>query len=190
MGKLEKKSQKHRRKENLQKGILMAVGAVGFLSVALVAPNVLQILGRSSKKFFKNNIYRSRDRLIEKGLLVFVKKGNKKYLQLTKKGKRQLLEWGILECPTVQSRRWDKKWRILSFDIWERRREVRNKLRLVLKRIGFYPLHQSLWVYPYDCEDFIQLLKTDLNVGRGVLYVIADQIENDRALRDHFNLGD
>ena len=189
MGKLEKITRERRRKENIQKGILMAVGAAGLLSVALLAPNALQVIDRSAKKFFTNNIYRSRDRLIEKGLLVFVQKGGKKYLQITKNGERQLLLWGVAGYVLPKPKRWDKKWRMLSFDIWERRRGVRDKLRLVLRRIGFYQLHKSLWVYPYDCEDFIQLLKADFRVGKGVLYVIADQIENDKALREHFDLG-
>ena len=73
-------------------------------------------------------------------------------------------------------------------DIWEKRREVRDKLRLVLRRMGFYQMQRSVWVYPYDCEDFIQLLKVDFKVNAGMLYVIADQIEHEWILRKHFKL--
>ena len=45
-----------------------------------------------------------------------------------------------------------------------------------------------MWVYPYDCEDIIGLLKTDFGVGKDVLYIIADEIENDRHLRHEFDL--
>jgi len=45
-----------------------------------------------------------------------------------------------------------------------------------------------MWIYPYDCEDFLALLKTDFRMGRNVLYIIADRVEADKKLRQHFNL--
>ena len=51
-----------------------------------------------------------------------------------------------------------------------------------------YRLQDSVWVYPYDCEDIIGLLKTDIGVGKDLLYMIADEIENDRHLRENFGL--
>src|SRR3989344_7555325 len=185
MGKLEKKSKQKRKKENIQRGILITVGAVGFLSVALLAPNAIKMFGRNPAKFFKNNIYRSRDKLIEKGLLAYTQKNGKKYLVLTGKGERKLREWGVAGYSLDKPKRWDKKWRILTFDIWEKRREVRDKLRLVLRRMGFYQMQRSVWVYPYDCEDFIQLLKADFRIGKGMVYIIADQVENAKILEKH-----
>ena len=186
MGALENQARKNQRKKNIQKGILMAVATAGLLSVALVAPNVLKVLGKRPDKFFKYNANKSRDRLLEDSFIIFEEKKGKKYLKLTEKGDRKLREWGVVGYHIDKPKRWDKKWRILTFDIWERRRYVRDKLRLVLRRIGFYQMQRSVWVYPYDCEDFIQLLKADFKVGSGMLYVIADQIENDKVLRKHF----
>ena len=54
--------------------------------------------------------------------------------------------------------------------------------------IGFVRLQDSVWVYPYDCEDLITLLKADFRVGKDVLYLIVDSIENDKYLRAEFNL--
>lgn len=54
--------------------------------------------------------------------------------------------------------------------------------------LGFVRLQDSVWVYPYDCEDLITLLKADLKVGKDVLYVVADRIEYDQPLRTLFDL--
>ena len=77
---------------------------------------------------------------------------------------------------------------MLVFDIPERRRAVRTKIRAALISLGFVRLQDSVWVYPYDCEDLITLLKTDFKVGKDVLYVIADRIEFDKPLRILFGL--
>jgi hypothetical protein len=43
-----------------------------------------------------------------------------------------------------------------------------------------------VWVYPYDCEDLITLLKADFKIGKDLLYVITESIENDKWLRQSF----
>lgn len=57
-----------------------------------------------------------------------------------------------------------------------------------MQSFGFYRLQDSVWVYPYDCEDVIGLLKTNLGLGSAVLYMIVEKIENDRRLREHFEV--
>lgn len=85
-------------------------------------------------------------------------------------------------------RRWDEKWRIVIFDIWERRRGIRDRLRLTLKKAGFKRIQDSVWVCPYDCEELITFLRADLKLGKGILYLIAEGIEDDGRLRRLFKL--
>lgn len=188
---LEEKSRKRSRKQNIQQVILSSVALAGIVSVSLIAPNAMQGfrfvgLGKRHSRFFQHSTNRARNRLVEKGLLEYVE--GKKYIQLTEKGRKQLRVWGLADYEIKKPRRWDKKWRILIFDVKESRRAVRDKLRLVLSKMGFYKLQQSVWIYPYDCEEFAQLLKVDFKVGWDVLYIIADQVENESRLRQHFQL--
>jgi phenylacetic acid degradation operon negative regulatory protein len=46
--------------------------------------------------------------------------------------------------------KWDGVWRLLSFDIPERRRRDRDLLRRRLSELGYGMLHQSLWISPHD----------------------------------------
>jgi DNA-binding transcriptional regulator PaaX len=176
MGQLEKKNGVRRRKENLQKIILGTVSTVGVLSISLVAPNVIgamKKLGILPRLRQKEYVSSSASKLVKRGLLKF-KNG---YYQLTDNYK--------LNRP----KKWDGKWRMIIFDIPEKKKRVRKQVSTLFNQAGFYRLQDSVWVYPYDCEDIIGLLKTDFGVGKDVLYVIADEIENDHRLRQEFSLN-
>jgi DNA-binding transcriptional regulator PaaX len=109
-------------------------------------------------------------------------------LRLTDRGRRDYEREQAAQQTTARSLKWDGAWRVLIFDIPEHRRKQRLQLRFQLKRIGFIRLQDSVWVYPYDCEDFVVLLKADLKIGKDLLYIIADSLEGDEPLRKHFKL--
>lgn len=189
MGTLEAESRKRTRNRNLQKIILGVVATAGLLSVATVAPNAIAVLGIlggfGKKKRQREIIENSRKRLVTHGLLEYTPEG---FLKLTPKGEIKLRQLELHEYKIKKPKRWDKKWRLLIFDIREERRPTRDKIRRTLVAIGFARLQDSVWVYPYDCEDLITLLKADFKIGKDVLYIIADTIENDLWLKKQFNL--
>jgi hypothetical protein len=57
-----------------------------------------------------------------------------------------------------------------------------------LQKIGFIKIQDSVWAYPYDCEEVLALIRADLRLGGGVIYLIAEGIENDKSLRMKFGL--
>ncbi len=67
--------------------------------------------------------------------------------RLTNKGFGEL----SLEFPFVRFLRekWDGKWRILSYEIPETKRELRDKLRREVTGWGLGPWHRSFWVTPH-----------------------------------------
>lgn len=188
MGKLEEESRKRSRKENLQQIILNSVAIAGILSVGLVAPNALKAmnkLGILPKPRQREYVSSSATKLVKRGLLKF--KDN--YYQLTKKGEKLLRRWELADYSLKRPKKWDGKWRMIIFDIPEKKRRIRMQVLSLFHQAGFHRLQDSVWVYPYDCEDVIGLLKTDFDVGKEVLYIIADEIENDRHLRSEFGLN-
>lgn len=188
MGKLEKASLKRTRIKSVQKIILQTIAVAGVLSVALLAPNALvalKKLGLIPKPRQKEIFNISRKRLIKVGLVEYSEKG---FLRLTEKGEEKLKQLELHGYRIKKPRRWDKKWRVLIFDVPEDRKSIREKIRRTLITIGFKRLQDSVWVYPYDCEDLITLLKVDFKIGRELLYIISDSIENDKFLREAFGL--
>ncbi len=187
MGQIEQKSKERMRRNNLRKYVLSAVALSGGLAVAVVAPNVLQLLGSKGLSVVPRQgelITRTRKRLTKLGLLSF-RSGS---IYLTEKGERALRDFERAEYQIKKPRRWDGRWRILTFDIPEKRKVLRDKVRQTLVAVGFVKLQNSVWIYPYDCEDLIVLLKADFRIGKDMLYVIADSIEGDWVYRKHFQL--
>lgn len=188
MGNIERRGKARARKRNLHRAILGAVSVTGLLAVALVAPNLpaalkrLGMLPTGSKDV--GTINRARNTLLAKGLLSRTKDG---YLELTESGRLELART-LSTDRTRRAPRWDGRWRVLIFDIPEKRRLVRDRMRLMLKDIGFILLQDSVWAYPYDCEEIVALIKTELQLGSRVLYMIVDEMEGDSTLRRRFGL--
>lgn len=56
---------------------------------------------------------------------------------------------------------WDNKWRVVIFDINEKKRNQRNNLRFKLVSLGFGMLQKSVYISPLDVlGDFQEYLKT------------------------------
>jgi hypothetical protein len=187
MGHLERESKKRRRKGDMQRLILSTVAVAGGLAVAAVAPNVLGAIvkmGILPKTRDSEMVQRARKNLVMKGFLVY----EGKFLRLTPKGEKLLQHLKLKDYKLEKPKRWDKRWRVLIFDIPERRRAVRAQVRTVLGKIGFIRLQDSVWLYPYDCEEVVTLIKADLKIGKDILYLIVDTIEHDASYRQHFGL--
>lgn len=185
MGKIEEKSRKRSKRKNLKQVILATIAGAGVLSVGLLAPNVIGAmakLGIIPKKRQKEYVSSSASKMTKKGLLKY----NGKFYELTSLGKKRLRKWEFSDFKFNKPKRWDGKWRVIIFDIPDKKRRARDQIRYLFKSAGFYLLQESVWIYPYDCEDIVALLKTDFGIGKNLLYLIVEELENDRHLREEF----
>jgi CRISPR-associated endonuclease Cas2 len=183
---LEAEVRKELRNTKIRRAILGTLQLTGALTLLVVAPNVLDVLGRELNRRNKMNVRNSLQRMINAGLIERKTMNGRLTFSITAKG-TQYLYRNILE--PKKPLKWDGKWRIVIFDIPQSRRTLRNKLRASLIEIGFLKLQASVWIYPYDCEDLMTLLKTEFRVGKDVLYIIADKLERDSSLRKEFGLS-
>ncbi len=193
MGNLEQSIKKKDKRKNIQKIILNTIYALGILSVVAVAPNVFSVIRqfegpRKRKKNLKYSINESFARLKEKGLIEIFEINGKKVTRITKKGEDKLDFLDKHDFKLKIPKKWDGRWRVVIFDIKESRSKTRFLLRKTLSQIGFIRLQKSVWLYPYDCEDLVSLLKADFKIGKDVLYMIVEKLENDWHLRKTFNL--
>ena len=192
MNDLEKELKQKERIGKTQKIILNIIATAGIVSVAVLAPNALQVFGMISKEIERRKKYEiksSLSKLANRGLVKFKKnKNGKTFAKLTQKGEKILRLAEINNYQIKKPKKWDGKWRVITFDIKEARKSTRNKIRHTLKTIGFCQLHKSVWIYPYDCEDFITLLKADFKIGRDLLYMIVWKLEYEKPLLNSFKL--
>ena len=192
MGKLESEARIERRKGYIRQALLASVAIPGILLVAAAVPNVIQLIEKfaPNKYKLKYRLKSTASRLVALGQIRFVERDGKKHMEITEKGRHAFeLEKQKALLRGRQKRRWDKRWRMIIFDIPERYRGTRDKLRILLRSLGFVRLQASVWVFPYDCEEVVTLLKAELGVGYSTLYTIVEKIEDDKKLKEHFNLG-
>lgn len=109
----------------------------------------------------------------------FSKKGLEKVSRLMSREKE------VLKMPS----KWDKKWRIVIFDIPEKMKKTRNAFRESLKRMGFRLLQNSIWMCPYGNFDEIQDLAKELHIEKYVVLIGADRISNDVLCKKIFSLS-
>lgn len=187
---LEVRAKIRAKRQRIQDIVVRSLLLAGTLGVAIAAPNSVQLLRYVQKYIDRKDakldrrISQAVSRLKQKGIVGRDEKGR---FRLTEKGERiaaTLETLDLSERPLF----WDGKWRIVIFDIWERRRAARDRLRIILERNGFAKIQNSVWVYPYDCEELLVFLRTHLSLGKGIIYIIANEIENDAQLRNFFHL--
>ena len=186
-------AKKIRRRDSIQKALLTTLLVGGMIMVG-AAPriNILKLLENKKRNpyRFKHQVNDTLMRLANKGFVVFIRENGRKLVRITPAGRRVLaLEEQKTTLQLQKKKRWDKRWRVVIFDIPEYRRGTRDKLRLTMRTAGFYRLQDSVWIYPYDCEDFMALVKADLQIGNAVLYMVVEKIENDSKVKTHFMLS-
>lgn len=189
---LENAVKKQSRKKRTETAILGSIALTGFLASALIAPNAVQVLQHMIPDVrpisHKQSVRRAIGRLIKHG---YIKKWQGKY-RLTKEGEARLEK--IVASAVLQNtydstkKKWDGKWRVVIFDIKESRRATRDELRSLLVQTGFTKLQESVWVYPFRCDEVVSLLKFRLTLGWDLVYMIVDAIEGDEKLRKHYHL--
>ncbi len=107
------------------------------------------------------------------------KKGitNKGFLKIiTAKGKKQ------------KDKKWDKKWRIVIFDIPEEIKSSRDYLRRFLLDVGFEKLQNSVWISPYDNFEEVQDFVKRYKIEKYVVLMMVDKLSNDLLFKKRFNL--
>src|SRR3989344_3310537 len=180
MGKVELGAKKKKRNKDMKNAVLATVAVAGVIAVAAIAPNAIQLLKTTGMtERLRHRSMSALGRLKAKGEVEFLEMDGKKYARLTARGEKTLAyAQEKLRLQDKKPRRWDRRYRLIIFDIPEKRRKTREHLRLVMRDIGFLRIQDSAWVFPYDCEEFVALLKADLHIGKDVLYAVIEEIEN------------
>lgn len=181
----------------ITKEILLTIALTGIVVVASTSPYFLINIARAiikNKKYNKNRIneqkiVKSLRRLKENNLIILEEKKDGKFMvQITDRGKRKIEEINIEKLEIKKQDIWDKKWRIVAFDIPEKKKTGRDALRRKLQELNFYQLQKSVFACPYPCEKEIHFLAEFFNIGNFVNIITADKIHNDIRLRKHFDL--
>lgn len=143
----------------------------------------------SGKNFSKKKTVDTFSYLKRRGLVDIQKKNNQIYISLTKRGEKEAGSFQINKIKIEPQKKWDKKWRMIIFDIPETARIKREAFRGKLKELGFCQLQKSVWIYPYPCEKQIEILRGFFGLTKEQLrFFIVEKIEEDIFFLKHFKL--
>lgn len=109
-------------------------------------------------------------------------------LQLSKDGEQYAIRNSLESMAIHRPLHWDAQWRVIMFDIPEKKRQARDSLRNKLRELGFYELQHSVWVHPFPCEKEIEFIVEVFEIRRYVRYAELTHLTNDAEVRLHFKL--
>ena len=146
---------------------ILLLGLTNVLDFAEEVKDPMGIVSRSYKNMYgwTPNQYKRHNfnhlvwRSLKTGYIEKVVKDGMPYLHLTSYGKSRIeRDFPLL---AIQRGKWDKKWRIVIFDIEEVSRQIRERFRHKLKELGFGMLQESVFISPYDiAKDFAEFIES------------------------------
>lgn len=167
--------------------ILSTLLVVGVIAVAVTMPNAVQLF-----KYFnpKNSFERSRVKKsvtrLERGGFIEPKGGKKGLFVLTPKGREKAMRYAIERMRIASQKTWDKKWRLIMFDVPEDKKQARRAINLALKRLGCAQYQKSVFITPFPCKKEIDFVGECFGVRNHIRIVVASDVEGSESLKKSF----
>lgn len=175
-------------------GLLRLIAAGGLITTVVIAPNAVQALDKPVSKFLDKLDERSRERELRRITYYMKSRGLIKYspndyehgIEITKEGLRRLKKsnYDDLSIPTPE--KWDKKWRLVFFDVPIEANKQRGMLTYKLRSLGFQQLQKSIWVHPFPCKPEIEAITEFLGIRKYLTYIEINKIDSEKQLRTRF----
>lgn len=174
-----------------KKKVLLLLYAGIALSAARTTGKQWKILGEVSKEWKKINrvsLKTSIDSLYNAKLIDLRPVGDSYKMVLSQKGKNLAIKLDLENLEISKQKNWDGYWRVILFDIEERKRKLRNAIRFHFKEIGLVEYQKSVYIYPYPCEREIKFITEFFKVRRSVRFIVAKEIDDEEKIRKMFGL--
>ncbi len=126
--------------------------------------------GFENKKISKNTIRKNLGRLIAQGIVK--KKGN--MFSLSKGGIKLFNSIGLRK--KILAKKWDKKYRLVIFDIPEKKRSDREWLREELYLLEYVQLQKSVFISKHALPEDIIIEIQKRKMNKFVNYLLVDKI--------------
>lgn len=179
-------------KSEIVKDIFKTLLLAGAISVAYTSPFFIANLLRSYRRwktYPRRKVYDAFSNLSKQGYIKVSKREQQIHIELTEEGKKKAGWLQINSLDIRKPEKWDKRWRLVAFDIIELKKKYREAFRGKLKELGFYQLQKSVWIYPYNCSAEIDLLRDFFGLNKKELrLVISDNIGPEDEIREKFDL--
>jgi len=173
--------------------ITKTILTTGAISLSILVPNTAQFVGKAFLKKSDKDEARSKVRnglrymKQQRYVTVTETADGTQIITLTEAGKQRYerRQFDTLQIQTPKH--WDKKWRIVMFDIPEQHKAARNSLNWKLKQLGFKQLQRSVWVHPFPCLPEVELIKSTYGIEKFVTLLETESIDSHNKLVRQFS---
>lgn len=83
---------------------------------------------------------------------------------------------------------WDKRWRLVLFDVPENKKNLREAFRYHLRKLGFVEFRRSVFIFPFPCATEIESLADKFNLRDHIAMITAESISDEFHFKKKFNL--
>ncbi|MBI2635388.1 MAG: CRISPR-associated endonuclease Cas2 [Parcubacteria group bacterium] len=150
---------------------------------------ILKSLTKEWRKINRQELYRSIRRLYASKLVDYHERQDGSIsMLLNENGKKAALHYKLDEISINKPANWDHKWRIVLFDVPEKKKKLREALRERLKQLGFIEFQKSVFIHPYECKNEIDFITELYNGSRFVRFIEATHLDNELDIKNKFNL--
>ena len=138
----------------------------------------------------ENRVKKSLEKLEEKEIIDIEEKDGKAFVRLKDKNNLTIVKYSIRTLLSLKkkNKKWNKKWFLVFFDVPEIQKNKRDYLRRFLVYIGFHQYQKSIYIFPYECESEVKLIKKIVEGAKYIKYIIAEKIEDENQLKSFFKL--
>lgn len=179
------------RRDTKQKVLLFLSAGIA-LGMARTPRNYFKILKNIPKEWEKlkrDRLYRIIKEFYQERIVDYKEDNNGMInIVLTKEGEKKALKFKLDDMKIKKPAKWDGEWRIVIFDIPDKFKKAREALRKKLKDLGFIKLQESVFVFPYECEDEINFIMEVFLIRPFVRFMKVKFFTNEEQIRLKFNL--
>lgn len=176
-------------------GVLRFLAIGGTITASLVLPGLAIGLSKPLNIFLNNLDERERHRELRRVLGYMKEKRLVNYspaarfehgVTITKKGRRRLERTNFNNLQITHPPKWDRRWRLVIFDIPEKRKTDRDSLTLKLYKLGFKPLQRSVWIHPFACHEEIEVVAAHYKLVNYLTYIETNYIDKPDRIKAQF----
>lgn len=128
------------------------------------------------------------NKLRKQKIISFQEKGEFCEIRLTEEGQSIFLRFNYENLEIKAPKIWDRCFRMIIFDIPENKRSARDSLRNKLKELNCVKYNDSVWIFPFPCEDEINFIANYWKVGKYVQLALVKDLTNRQKLERYYNL--
>ena len=141
---------------------------------SLTFPSIREVMEKVVGYTNRKVIWSTLARLVQRGNLKKNKSKEGLIFSTTVKGKKE-----VSKDPTFilrPDRAWDRKWRVVFFDIPEEKRKNRDQFLVKLKELGFGRIQNSVYVTVHDVMDKVKDLVKSLGISEHVRVMLVEEL--------------